>query len=366
MRPISYGMKKTNSKIFLIIVFIGALSLFFISNQKVLAQAENNIEVKTTGYSVLSAESFVFGGYYEGNVEKKGFTTYFQFKKDDANLDSKAEETIKIVRNTDVEEYNDFYSSPELNLFSTYYFRAVGYFNDNPNEKFYGNIMTLRTGYIPVGFKAPFYMDATSLVSYDVPIGAVVFWAKTEINKINEVQFSYTSFGGSDTDSVYTDVTFTRESLEKALATPSVSSIVSATTNLKNKLKLLKTSTENLDSPSPIPPSDEVKTGDTDLGLVPCDDSSTNPCGFDQIIKLINTVISFIFNYMVIPIAAIMFAYAGVLLITSGGETSKREHAKHIFISVAIGLILAAGAFIIVQTVLGIVGYDKSINWFGF
>ncbi|HCY17786.1 MAG: Peptidase domain protein [Candidatus Nomurabacteria bacterium GW2011_GWF2_35_12] len=96
---------------------------------------------------------------------------------------------------------------------------------------------------------------------------------------------------------------------------------------------------------------------DSNTGLVPCDGSAENPCGFDQFLTLINTIVNFILFVMVVPIAAIIFAYAGFELITSGGETSKREKAKKIFTNVAIGLIVAAAAFLIVKTVLSIVGY---------
>ena len=94
---------------------------------------------------------------------------------------------------------------------------------------------------------------------------------------------------------------------------------------------------------------------DSNTGLVPCDGSAENPCGFDQFLTLINTIVNFILFVMVVPIAAIIFAYAGFELITSGGETSKREKAKKIFTNVAIGLIVAAAAFLIVKTVLSIV-----------
>ena len=96
-------------------------------------------------------------------------------------------------------------------------------------------------------------------------------------------------------------------------------------------------------------------------GLVSCDE-----CGFSDILTLINKVTTFIFENLVIPIAAIAFAYAGFELLTSGGETSKKEKAKKIFTDVAIGLIIAAAAFLIVQTILSVLGYDQSWNWFGF
>ena len=46
-------------------------------------------------------------------------------------------------------------------------------------------------------------------------------------------------------------------------------------------------------------------------GLVPCDNSASNPCGFPQLMALVNNIINFILYGMVIPIAAILFTYAG-------------------------------------------------------
>ncbi|MEI8270300.1 MAG: DUF5018 domain-containing protein [bacterium] len=102
-------------------------------------------------------------------------------------------------------------------------------------------------------------------------------------------------------------------------------------------------------------------------GLVPCN-TSKNPaeCGFNDLFKLINTVINFILIKMAVPIAAIMFAYAGFMLVSSAGSPEKRTEAKKIFINVAIGLVVVAGAWIFVHTILVIVGYKPGLlNWFG-
>jgi hypothetical protein len=94
-------------------------------------------------------------------------------------------------------------------------------------------------------------------------------------------------------------------------------------------------------------------------GLVPCGKTSEDPCGFTDIIKLVDGVIKFILYYMVIPIAAIMFAYAGFLMITGGGEAaSARTRAKSIFTDALIGLIIAVAAFLIVKLLLSILGYE--------
>jgi len=94
-------------------------------------------------------------------------------------------------------------------------------------------------------------------------------------------------------------------------------------------------------------------------GLVPCDDN----CGFLDLMKLLNNIISFIFKFLALPLAALMFAYAGFVLVTSGGSSEARGQAKNIFLDAVIGLVLAAAAWLIVKTLLSIMGY-KDINMF--
>lgn len=93
--------------------------------------------------------------------------------------------------------------------------------------------------------------------------------------------------------------------------------------------------------------------------LVPC----TNNCDFNAFMDLINNVIRFALFDLVVPIAAIMFFYAGFLLITAGGAEAKTK-AKGIFTNAVIGLVVAAGAWIIIRTILSILGYDGA--WIGF
>jgi len=103
--------------------------------------------------------------------------------------------------------------------------------------------------------------------------------------------------------------------------------------------------------------------------LIPCGTTSNpTPCGgaegWNQLMTLVNNVIHFVLFDMVVPIAAIMFAYAGILLIFSGGDTSKRSKAKSIFINVAIGFIIAIAAWLIIEFILTLLGYNGS--WIGF
>lgn len=104
--------------------------------------------------------------------------------------------------------------------------------------------------------------------------------------------------------------------------------------------------------------------------LVPCGRTNpagviSNPCSFKDALTLINAVIKFILFYMAIPIAAIMFVYAGFLMLVPGSESaSKKTKGKEIFWNAFIGLILAAAAWLIIRTILLILGYPG--DWIGF
>lgn len=87
--------------------------------------------------------------------------------------------------------------------------------------------------------------------------------------------------------------------------------------------------------------------------------------GFNELLTLVNNVVNFILFSLAIPIAAIMFFYAGFLMVTAGSESaSSRTKAKTIFTNTLIGLVIAAAAWVIVHTILTILGYSGS--WIGF
>jgi hypothetical protein len=102
-----------------------------------------------------------------------------------------------------------------------------------------------------------------------------------------------------------------------------------------------------------------------DTPLVPCGTSAhPAPCGFNDLMTLVNTVIHFILFDMVVPIAAIMCAYAGFLMVTAGGDSAgARKKAKDIFFKAIVGLIIAIAAWLIISTILAILGYDGT--WIG-
>lgn len=86
-------------------------------------------------------------------------------------------------------------------------------------------------------------------------------------------------------------------------------------------------------------------------------------CGFSDFITLIQRVIEYIF-ILVLPIMAIVFAYAGYLFLTSGGSESKRTAAKKAMTSALIGVIIIMAAWLLVKTVLVSLGVDEGASWF--
>lgn len=99
-------------------------------------------------------------------------------------------------------------------------------------------------------------------------------------------------------------------------------------------------------------------------GLVPCDTGAS--CDFNAFMDLINGLMDFVLFKLAVPIAAIMFAYAGFKMVTSGGSSEARGVAKNVFSSTVIGFVLAATAWIVVKSILSILGYNGAWIFQGF
>ena len=88
-------------------------------------------------------------------------------------------------------------------------------------------------------------------------------------------------------------------------------------------------------------------------GLVPCDtDENPTPCTFSDFYLLIKNIIRFGLFYFAVPIATLSFAGAGLMLMTSGDNESKRTTAKNMIWWALIGLVLAFAAWLIVDAIL--------------
>ncbi len=83
--------------------------------------------------------------------------------------------------------------------------------------------------------------------------------------------------------------------------------------------------------------------------LVNCGNSASDPCTFDDLISMIDGVISFIMTSVVPPIAVVTLVIAAINLMTSSGDPGKMEQAKKTIIWIIAGLVVVYGAWAIVK-----------------
>lgn len=111
-------------------------------------------------------------------------------------------------------------------------------------------------------------------------------------------------------------------------------------------------------------------------GLVPCgygpfdprgnDAASSTGCQACNLAQLIQNLMTFAIG-IAIPIAAALFAYAGVLMFTAADDTGKITKAKGIFKDAFIGFLIAITAWLVINTLLHVIfsqGTFSSGNWF--
>jgi hypothetical protein len=99
--------------------------------------------------------------------------------------------------------------------------------------------------------------------------------------------------------------------------------------------------------------------------IIPC----TNDCGFNDLLKLVNNIINWIIMIST-PVAAGVFAWAGIIYMTTG-IADKKSEAKNMLQKVAIGFVFILAAWIIIGTIVkallqnpSIVPINISINKF--
>ena len=103
------------------------------------------------------------------------------------------------------------------------------------------------------------------------------------------------------------------------------------------------------------------------LPLVPCGTSATSPCTRCDLFKLSHNVISFILFALVPPIAAVLFIFAGLMILLGGAMPSRIALGITIFKNTFIGLLIILASYMIVNTFIQSFGPDRvKGNWFSF
>ena len=105
---------------------------------------------------------------------------------------------------------------------------------------------------------------------------------------------------------------------------------------------------------APLTPVFAASTPDNYSGLVKCSgvvqNSGEVECNFNTLLGTVKSLINWMF-LIAIPIAVVLFAYAG-LLVMSGKEDNKKK-GKGVFLNVVIGFAIMLVAYTVVQTVVG-------------
>ncbi len=100
--------------------------------------------------------------------------------------------------------------------------------------------------------------------------------------------------------------------------------------------------------------------GQTAGSLLPCDGTPESPCGFPELIKLVDNSILFILKFMVAPLSVAVLVYGGFLYLTSGGNAGKRTKANAMFVSLFWGLFFCLTAWVIVKIILTTFDYNDA------
>jgi len=105
-----------------------------------------------------------------------------------------------------------------------------------------------------------------------------------------------------------------------------------------------------------------ISSADNDTGIVPCGTEEKDSCKLEHFFTLIKNIINFLLTKVAVPLAAIGFAWAGWLYMTSGGDSGKTKEAKEIMLGIVIGLLIALAAWLIVSAILKGLGTKGAFN----
>ena len=101
-------------------------------------------------------------------------------------------------------------------------------------------------------------------------------------------------------------------------------------------------------------------------GLVPCGGPKEPACQFCHFFVMLGNIINFLLFYIVPPLAAVMIAIGGFMLIIShtglAGGPEMISQAKSLFRAIVIGLLIIYGAWLIIDLFFSIIGVKP---WFG-
>ena len=98
------------------------------------------------------------------------------------------------------------------------------------------------------------------------------------------------------------------------------------------------------------------------LPLVPCGNTGQPECKTSDFFTLAKRIIDYFIFALAVPAATVAIAYAGINMALHPAEEGKRTEAKEILWAAVIGLALALGAWLIVNTLFKYLTDGKDIQ----
>jgi hypothetical protein len=101
--------------------------------------------------------------------------------------------------------------------------------------------------------------------------------------------------------------------------------------------------------------------------LVPCGGEGQPECEFCHLFVLFDNIVKFVLRSLVPPIAALMLVIGGGMFFAAAGDPSKVGKAKSVITSVAIGLVIVYGAYLLINLffwAIGVADWTGLENWF--
>src|SRR3989344_3815011 len=141
--------------------------------------------------------------------------------------------------------------------------------------------------------------------------------------------------------------------------TPVIASDITSDTNPGLSQSAIENSSSDTTSDPSSSATPLAHASANDKRIVPCEGLDCDLCSVGD---LMQNIINFLLAIS-IPIAAVMFAYAGALYMSAGGNPTQIGKAQKIFKSVGIGFLIAITGWLVVQTILSTV-FDDDF-WIG-
>ena len=85
----------------------------------------------------------------------------------------------------------------------------------------------------------------------------------------------------------------------------------------------------------------------------PVPGGTANDCDFNDLVQLAKNIINWLIVFST-ALAAVVFAFAGFTLLTSGGSEEKMKKAKTMFTKTAIGFIIVLASWLLVSLIINV------------